>query len=260
MRLVDLQRQMRDALVLGTSAAITRRLVGGQNASKRLNIHRRHYEASLTAAVVGRFPATGWLVGPGNLQEAARQFIHAHPPNAPCLAEYGGAFPAFLGTWPPVAHLTYVADFAELDFQLGRLALSVDAGTVSRYPLMAWEPMELASQVVTLQPGAHYVKATWPADTLMTLYLTDESPASWTLTDEVVHLELRGSHGFLRFSRLRAGEFAFRQSLAAGATLGEAVSCALEIEPTFEPDAALLCLLDEQLITAIGHPPIGDFA
>ena len=80
--------------------------------SKRLDIHLRHYEASLTAAVVGRFPATVWLIGARRLEQAARRFVHEHPPTAPCIAEYGAAFPTFLGSWPDTAHLTYAPAFA----------------------------------------------------------------------------------------------------------------------------------------------------
>ena len=150
MSLADLQRQMRDAVVSGDSAAIGPLLVGGQNASKRLAIHLHHYEASLTAAVVGRFPATGWLVGSHRLEGAARQFVHDHPPTAPCITEYGSKFPGFLATWPETTHLTYVPAFADLDWHLGRLAASVDLSAVGRDRLAAIDPTDLSGQASDL--------------------------------------------------------------------------------------------------------------
>jgi hypothetical protein len=60
------------------------------------------------------------------------------------------------------------------------------------------------------------VEASWPIDMLITMYLTDLSPESWTLTAEVVHLEVRGARGSFRFSRLTAADYAFRASLSAG--------------------------------------------
>jgi hypothetical protein len=254
MSLAELQHQMRDAVITGSSASIAARLLGGRDAAKRFGIHHRHYTASLATAIVGRFPATGWLVGPGQLEDAARQFVREHPPLAPCIAEYGARFPAFLGTWPATADLRYVPAFADLDWHLGRLAVAVDVAALGREQLATLNATDLADLVVTLQSGTHYVEASWAIDTLMTMYLGDASPESWTLTDEPVHVEVRGARGAFRFSRLRAGELVFRRSIAGGVSLSDAASHALKIDPGFDPGAGLLSLLDERLITAIGRP------
>src|SRR5258708_11866940 len=92
--LADLQRQMRNAVVTGDTATVGPLLVGGRDAAKRLAIHLHHYEASLTAAVGGRFPATGWLVSSRRLADAARTSGQHYPPSAPCIAEYDAPFPA----------------------------------------------------------------------------------------------------------------------------------------------------------------------
>lgn len=257
MPLAELQQQIRDAVVNANSAPIEPFLVGGQNALKRLAIHRHHYGASLTAAVVGRFPATGWLVGPRRLEDAAWQFVHQHPPNAPCIAEYGARFPRFLATWPETAHLTYMPEFADLDWHLGRLSVSVDVAAVGREHLLAMNPTDLADARVTLQSGTHYLRASWPIDELITMYLADSSPESWTLVDEEAYIEVRGARGSFRFSRLTVGEYAFRASLAHGHTLGDAAGHALEIDPAFDPGVALLDLVKARLITSIGRSPVG---
>jgi hypothetical protein len=254
MSLADLQHQLRDAVVTGSNAPIAAQLLGGRDGTKRLSIHHRHYTASLTTAIVARFPATGWLVGPGRLEDAARQFVHEHPPTAPCIAEYGAAFPAFLGTWPATAALTYVPAFADLDWHLGRLAVAVDVAALGREQLADLNATDLADLVLTVQPGTHYVEASWAIDTLMTTYLADALPESWPLTEEPVYLEVRGARGSFRFSRLRSGELVFRRSVASGVSLSDAASHALEIDQAFDPGAGLLSLLDERLITSIGRP------
>lgn len=254
MSLAELQHQLRDAVITGSAAPVVPLLVGGRDATKRLGIHHRHYTTSLATAIVTRFPATAWLVGPSRLEEAARQFVQQHPPTAPCIAEYGGAFPAFLGAWPATAGLTYVPAFAELDWHLGRLAVAVDVTAVGREQLAALDATDLADLVVSLQPGAYYVEASWAIDTLIRMYLADTSPESWTLTQEHVYVEVRGARGWFRISRLCAGDFVFRSSVARGVSLGDAASRALEIDPAFDPGAGLLSLLDERLITSIGRP------
>ncbi len=254
MSLADLQHQMRDAVITGCSAPIAAQLVGGRDAAKRLGIHHRHYTASLTAAIVARFPATGWLVGSGRLEDAAGQFVHEHPPTAACIAEYGAAFPAFLGTWPATAGFTYLTTFADLDWHLGRLAVAVDVAALPRERLATLSAPDLADLVVALQPGTHYVEASWAVDALMTMYPADAAPESWTLVEEPGHLEVRGARGSFRFSRLRVGDFTFRRSVARRVSLGDAARDALEIDPAFDPGAGLLSLLDERLITCIGRP------
>jgi hypothetical protein len=255
--LADIQRQIRDAVVSGQTAPIEPLLVGGQNPLKRLATHRHHYEASLTAAVVGCFPATGWLVGPRRLEDAARQFVHQHPPTAPCVAEYGAEFPAFLATWPDTAPLIYVPEFADLDWHLGRVSVSVDMAAVEREHLATMDPTDVADARATLQPGTHYLRANRAIDELITMYLADSSPESWELVEMDVYIEVHGARGSLHFSHLTAGEYAFRSSVAEGHTLGDAAGRALEIDPAFDPGGALLTLLDARLVTSIERSPAG---
>lgn len=258
MPLADLQRRVRDAVINRDSASLATVLVGGTQPTTRFDIHVRHYQESLTAAVAGRFPATGWLIGPTRLEAAARAFVHAHPPTAPCIAEYGAAFADFLATWPETAHLTYVPAFAELDWHLGRLAVSVELAPVSADQLTRIDSAGLADSVVTIQPGTHYLDADWAIDTLMKMYLADTSPESWTLRDEDVYLEVRGARGEFRFARLSAPEYTFRAQLAAGRALGDAAALALSADATFDPGTAFVALIGERLVTSIGRSATGD--
>jgi hypothetical protein len=225
--------------------------VGGWQPLKRFDIHRRHYEESLTTAVLGRFPATGWLVGSKRIEAAARAFVHEHPPTAPCIAEYGSAFPGFLATWPETERLTYVPEFADLDWHLGRLAVSIDAAGVVPDQLTQNGTDALLDTRLGLQSGTHYVHASWAIDTLISLYLADTAPDTWTLQLEEVYLQVRGSRGAFCFSRLNPAAFAFRTSLMAGETCGEAAARALNLDASFDPGAALVSLVDDGLVTNI---------
>src|SRR6266446_1717555 len=96
----EIQSGVRDAVVAGDSKGIESLLVCGPSGRTRLEIHRRHYEITLVNALVGKFPAAGWLVGAPFVTEAARLYVHLHPPATPCIAEYGQGFPQFLGECP----------------------------------------------------------------------------------------------------------------------------------------------------------------
>jgi hypothetical protein len=182
--LADVQAAMGQALVSGDVAAIAGSLRGGRHPEQRLAIHQRHYAASLTRALVDRFPATVWLAGSPLVTDAAGAFIREHPPSRPCIAEYGDTFPHYLGAHPAAAAVPYLAQFAELEWHLGRLALATERA-----------------------PHVHHLRVDWALDELIALYLTDAAPDRFTLRREPVWLELRGLRGELEFRRMSAAEF-----------------------------------------------------
>jgi hypothetical protein len=251
--LAEVQRRIRDAVVIGDPASAASLLVGGKDAAQRLAIHLRHYRSSLTTALMGRFPATGWLVGTPLLEEAATQFVREYPPSAPCIGEYGQWFPKFLATRPGAERVAYLRAFADLDWHLGRLALAIDLPALTRDDLAAVRGDDLAVAVLTIQPGTHYAHAEWPIDELMTLYLSDAAPAQFALADTEVWIEVRGARGSFRFSRLTAAEFTFRAAIAEGLPLGGAAQRAWGADSAFDPGLGLAAIVDGGLATSIGR-------
>jgi hypothetical protein len=176
--LVDLQRRVRDAVVSGEGSLLLdpALLVGGARPAARLAIHRRHYETSLVNALLGKFPATAWLVGEKFVAAAARQFIREHPPQAPCIAEYGEEFPQFLAARPGADGVPYLQDFATLEWHVGHVAAAVD--------------------------GARRVHASWPVDTLLKFFLTNTAPDRLVLEPEDVWIEVHGARGEVEIERV----------------------------------------------------------
>lgn len=185
--LAEIQAGIREALVHSRNAAVASVLRGGVHPEHRLAIHQRHYAASLTKALVERFPATVWLVGSELVADSAKSFIRQQPPSRPCIAEYGEAFPQHLATHPAAASLAYLAQFAELEWHLGRLALATEQS-----------------------PNVHYLQLDWVLDELIALYLTDTAPDQFSLRQETVWLEIRGLRGELQMNRLTRDDFASR--------------------------------------------------
>lgn len=254
MPLADLQRRMRNALVGPSAADLHGVLRGGRDPERRFAIHQRHVEASLASAIAGRFPATGWLVGGRRLDAAARAFVRAHPPQAPCIAEYGEAFPGFLATWPDTARLRYLRDFAMLEWHVGRVAVEIAHPAFDRTALAGVDIEALPLMSVRLQPGLHYLRTAWDLDGLLQQFLADEAAERWQLCEADVRLEVRGARGAFHLSRLDAGTFAFRDALSAGASFDSAAAMTTGIDPAFDPGAALLALLDEGLLVALISP------
>lgn len=249
--LAELQSHLRRAVVARDAAGVVPYLVGGRDPEKRLAIHQRNYETSLVKALVGKFPATHWLVGTPFLAESAREFIRVRPPSAPCIAEYGEDFPAFLATRPLADRVPYMQCFAELEWHLGHVAIAVDEPASSFDDVSALDPASIPDATVAIQSGVRYLQAPWSIDELMQLFLTEKAPDQFHLAAADVRLEIRGARGEFRISRLDAAEFEFRVAIRSGRAIGRAAELALEADADFDAGRCFAKLMTEGLVTAI---------
>jgi hypothetical protein len=250
-QLADIQADVHQAVVAGDEPRIGPLLAGGQDPLKRLQIHRRHYETSLVTALLGKFPATIWLVGSPFVTHAAREYIREYPPRRPCIAEYGEGFPAFLSKSPTAERVPYLGDFAALEWHVGQVSIEVDQRAVFLEELSAVPGDAVPDAVMTIQTGMRYLEASWPVDELMKLFLTDSAPGSLQFEPADVCIEMRGARGEFRINRLTRGEFTFRKSILNGRSIGEAAEAALEADSRFDPGWALARVVAEGLITGI---------
>ena len=249
--LAETQARLSDAMLTGDSRSIAPLLAGGRPSAARLSVHLRHYEASLVTALNTKFPTCAWLLGERFLAEAARAFVHRRPPMAPCIAEYGADFPYFLAELPAAATTPYLRWFAELEWHLGHASVAIDQPPLAMTALASLSGDALAKLALSLQPGLAYLHSAWPVDELMNLYLSDSAPDRYVLEPGDVRLEITGARGEFRFDRLDLAEFAFRQALAARATIGAAAELALDADPVFDPGRALTRLFTAGLVIAV---------
>jgi hypothetical protein len=256
--LAEIQQHVRRAVVTGDATSIEPILVGGRDPRKRLAIHQRHYETSLTRALLGKFPATDWLAGTAFLFEAARLFVQEHPPKAPCIAEYGEEFPSFLTTCPGAERVPYLHGFASLDWHLGHVSVAVDRPALTIGELSLVDADVLPDARLALQPGVRYLQAPWPIDDLMKLYLTETAPDRYSMQPADVRLEIRGARGEFQIERLEASDFMFRRAVWAGRSVAAAADCAIASDTGFDPGRALAALVRSGLITGLTREPQGD--
>ena len=172
----EIQRGLRDAVVAEDAVGTLLPLLVGRNPEARLGIHRHHYEASLTRALIDKFPAVSWLAGERFAISAAQVFVRAHPPAAPCIAEYGIDYPAFLASRAGAERLPYLCAFAELEWHLGLVSIAVGRAPLPIEHLTSIEASELPDHRLSLQPGLRYFTAAWPVDELIKQYLSGTAP------------------------------------------------------------------------------------
>lgn len=257
MPLADLQMHMRNAIVAGELAPLVPVLVGGRDPVARFAIHRRHYEASLVRALTEKFPAVVWLAGTPFVTAAAGAYVRAHPPSAPCIAEYGADFPIFLAGLPEARGLPWLCSVGELEWHLGRAAVAVEHAPLSADALSRIEAARLADCSLRLQPGLHYFAAQWPVDELVALFLSEQAPDRYALEAQAVHLEIHGARGSFSMTRLDTATFAFRQTLARGSAIGAAADQALDVDEGFDAGQALLQAFAAGLVTDAIDPDQG---
>lgn len=251
--LAEIQSLIREAVVAGQTDALEALLVGDSQRRVRFEIHCRNYEASLINALLEKFPASAWLVGPSFLSRAAMLYVHRQPPEAPCIAEYGSGFPKFLSECPGAERVPYLLPFAELEWCLGHVAIAVDEPGVPQEAFRAIPPELLPDLTLVLQPGVRYLAAEWPVDALMKLYLAEAAPEYLSFEPAAIWLEIRGARGEFSLTRLARGEFLFRQSVREGNSIGAAAECALDGDANFDPATALASLIAGGLVAGIGQ-------
>jgi hypothetical protein len=236
--LIDLQAEIARAIVSADFTSLPEALAGRGHPLPRLRIHQRHYETSLTAALAGKFPATAWLMGEDLLAMAAREFVHAHPPSRPCIAEYGVEFPEFIANYVH-GSVPYLRSFAELERCISEVAIAIEAPPLQWTEISSTSLDCLLQSGLTMQPGIRYVRSQWPVDELMSVHLAAEAPDEFVLSATSIRLEIRGARGEFGMMRLSPAVFIFRNALHRGGSIAYAADCALECDETFDAGVAL---------------------
>jgi hypothetical protein len=249
--LPDLQNRVARAVLMGDVDAVSQYLVGGQDPRGRLGIHARHYETSLVTALCDKFPATAWLVGADVVAAAAREYIRAHPPSRPCIAEYGGGFPEFLSSYGRAAGIRYLKSFADLERAVGGASIAIALPPLNWSEVANIGPERLLDLNLTLQPGLRYLHSEWGVDELLTMYLQDSQPETYVMSEVDTFVEIRGARGALSIARIDAATFAFRVALRYGNSIAAAADSALERDATFDTGGALQRLVLSGLATRL---------
>lgn len=256
--LAKVQQRLRDTVVGGSADPVLPLLVGGGAPSRRLAIHQRHYQASLVDALLGKFPACAWVLGTPIVAEAARAFVRCHPPTAPCVAEYGAAFPEFIAVHAEARLFPCVQSLARLEWDIGHIAIAIDACPIGMDALAMIDAALLPDAHLTLQPGVRYLDLEWPVDELIKLYLSDSKPQDFHLKPAALCIELRGTRGTFHINRVDRATFAFRSAIAEGSSIGAAAERALDADPDLDVGGALAALIADNLAVAVALPTTGD--
>ena len=182
-------------------------------ASRRLDIYRNNYRASLAAVLTDHYERLHNYLGDAQFANIAAAYVAAYPSTTRNLRYYGGEFAAFLGqSYPDDGEL---AELAQLDWALRAAFDATDCPALSVACIGAlgdaWIDRRLmfhpSAQMVTMR---HNSAAIWRA-----LDSEETPPAVMPLADPVRVLLWRGGQQQM-FRSLFADEAAVLEKLAAG--------------------------------------------
>jgi hypothetical protein len=175
MRLADLQAAYRGYLLTGDSAPLAPAIVADAfDAAERLDIYRNNFLIGLGEALKANFPVTLQLVGGDFFAQAARHFVLDHPPQHPCLFEYGASFPDYLRDLRQLADMPYVAEMAHFEFARVAAYNAPAEHYLSTDTLARLSPEQLDTLPIRLSRHARIVSAEAPLFDLWKAHQTPE--------------------------------------------------------------------------------------
>lgn len=249
--LCELQAMFRRAMFGAEVPPLVEAIAGdGLAPVARLQIYRHHVLTSLTEALQATFPVVCRLVDARFFGYAADTYIRQHPPEAPCLFEYGAPFPAFLATFPPCRDLVYLADVARLEWALN-VALHAEAcAPIATDELRNIPGDEVAGLTFQCHPSLTLLRSPWPIDQIWRANQADAdvTAAAIDLRAGGVCLEILRWEDAVGFRMLAPPVYAFRAALATGHRLARAVEAALAADADFNVVGALDDLVADGIV------------
>ncbi len=237
--------------IAGEAAGTLLELIAGDgfDPADRLGFYRNNVITRLIDSLSATYPVVSQLVDPRFFSYAATEFIGRHLPAGGCLGEYGAEFPAFLAGFAPASELRYLADVAKLEWAIHEVRR---AATSPPMPIAALTGMrgDPAQAKLRIKAAARFLSAPYAIDQIWIAHQPDRTWSGLAVSDVRVWLQVEGA-AVLRITPLAPSTWAFRDQIARGASLGEAIASALAISPRFDPATALSALFAEELVTGL---------
>lgn len=197
----------------------------GRPAGRRFSVYRNNVASSLTDALQTAFPVLEKLLGTDYFKALAGVFLRAHPPKSRVMMLYGDALPGFLETFPPLAHLPYLADVARLEQALREAYHAADADPIATDVLAGLPPERFIAARLRFAPAMRLIVSRYPVHSIWRANREADAPAPQMRAEAV--LVLRPGYDPSPHV-LPDGGAAFLTCLLAGQTVGMALEQATE--------------------------------
>ena len=214
----------------------------------RFALYRGNLTTTWDKVLASAYPVIRQLVGEEFFTALARAYGTAHPSQNPDLNHFGATLGAFLQGFEHAAGLPYLPDMARLEWLLHRAHYAPHAPAVSADDLARLSPNDFEAARLALHPAASLfasnlaVVALWQAHAPGGVFPGQMEAPGWALVAR--------PHFKPALVPIGAGAHAALAALDNGATMGEALDAAFELDDDFDIAASLKQWVDLGLLAA----------
>jgi len=202
-------------------------------------------------ALQANYPAVSRLVGDEWFRAAAEIYARANLPRHPTMLDYGLDFAAFLADFEPAAELPYLAGVSRLDRFWTEAHIACDEAPVAAAALAHLATAELAHTVLRPHAAARWawfdgapIVTIWKRNRLTEGVVRDVCDAVPDLDWRAEGVLISRPQGKVEWTALPKAGYAFLDACAAGGTLADAASTALDADPQADLAALMALTLD----------------
>lgn len=220
-------------------------LVGpdGLPSQRRFNVYRNNVVAGLTSTLRDAYPAVARIVGDEFFAAMARIYVAVQPPRSPIMLDYGSTFPDFIESFEPAGSVPYLADVARIERAWVEAYHCADVEPLDPAVFTRIAAEDLLNIRVFLHPSWRLVRSAFPAVSIWQVNVSDEpvGEINFEHGGENAFVIRSGAHVEVR--PLRSSAVHFVESLAAGATVIEAMKAAMNKDYAFDLPNCLSALM-----------------
>ena len=222
----------------------------GAPAARRFDIYRNNVVASLIDVLEDSFGVTRSVVGGAFFRAMAGEFVRAHPPQTPCVVDYGDRFPDFIDGFQPTGGLPYLGDVARLEVARRRSYHAADDDIADPGCLAGLDEETLPGTRLAFRASTAIVRSPHPLWSIWRHNTADDASPIAARSEDV--LVSRPADRVLLHS-LPPGSAGFLEHLMRGDSLGGAARKCDGIDLA----ASLTVILDARAVREIVPPPSG---
>jgi hypothetical protein len=130
--------------------------------TERLRVYAGGYPARLQDALVETFPAVAHLIGHGALTHLTHRYLRALSLQSYNLNDAGAELPAFLRADELTTQLPFLADLAELEWNIACAFHAHDESPLAPSALTSWSLDDWECALLRFQPSVALVCSPWP--------------------------------------------------------------------------------------------------
>jgi len=214
--------------------------------TRRFNVYRNNFYASLINVLAGRYPVVQRLVGEEFFRAMAKVYVDEQPPRSAMILAYGGGFADFLDRFPPVADVPYLPDIARLEWARHTAYHAADATPLTAEDFAGVPVEQVAALTLSLHPSLTVVSSAYPIVSIWETNTFDDEarPVSAEAQDAMI----ARPEMTVEVRQLPPGAAAFITALASGNRLGAAAEHAAASDERFDLAGNIAGLIDAGVI------------